>query len=208
VRGTHALLIVDIQNDFMPFGALPVAHGDEVVAVANDLMAEFELVVATQDWHPQDHASFAVNHSGHAPGDVVELDGIEQVLWPEHCVQSTPGASFHSALDVTRISHVVHKGVDPRIDSYSAFFDNRHLRSTELEGYLRDQGVSRVVIAGLATDYCVKYTAFDGRHLGFEVTVVEDGCRAVDLAPGDGVRSLDEMREAGCHVIRSAQLRL
>lgn len=204
----HALLVVDNQNDFMPFGSLPVALGDEVVPVANEVMTRFELVVGTQDWHPADHGSFAVNHPGHAVSDVVDLGGIEQVLWPAHCVQNTPGASFHSGLNVADFDHVVHKGTDRGIDSYSAFFDNRHLKATGLEEFLRSQDVDSVIICGLATDYCVKYTAFDGRQLGFEVTIIEDGCRAVDLAPGDGERALEEMRALGCHIIRSSQLRL
>lgn len=204
----HALLLVDIQNDFMPFGSLPVARGDEVVPVANELMTRFNLVVATQDWHPADHASFALNHPGRSPGDVIDLAGAEQVLWPPHCVQNAPGASFHSGLDIAGVDHVVRKGTQAAIDSYSGFFDNRHLRATGLENYLRDRDVSAVVVCGLATDYCVKYTALDGREHGFEVTVVEDGCRAVDLAGGDGERALDEMRAAGCHIIRSPQLRL
>ncbi len=204
----HALLVVDIQNDFMPFGSLPVANGDEVVSVANAVMARFDLVVLTQDWHPAHHGSFAVNHPGHAPGDVVDLGGVEQVLWPAHCVQNTPGASFHSGLNVAGVDHVVHKGTDAGIDSYSAFFDNKHLKETGLEAFLRGQNVESVVILGLATDYCVKYSASDARQLGFEVSVVEDGCRAVDLAPGDGERALEEMRSIGCHVIRSSQLSL
>jgi len=204
----HALLLIDIQNDFMPFGALPVAGGDEVVPVGNELMTRFDLVVATQDWHPAGHGSFAVNHVGRSLGDVIELGGVDQVLWPAHCVQNEPGASFHSGLDVARIDRVVRKGTEPEIDSYSGFFDNDHRRATDLESLLRDRDVNGLVMCGLATDYCVKYTALDGRALGLEVTVVEDGCRAVDLASGDGARALDEMRAAGCHVIRSSQLRL
>jgi nicotinamidase/pyrazinamidase len=204
----HALLVVDIQNDFMPFGALPVTRGDEVVPVANDIMGRFGLVVATQDWHPSDHGSFAVNNPGHQPGDFIELGGVEQVLWPPHCVQNTSGASFHSGLDVAWFSHVTRKGADASIDSYSAFFDNHHLKATDLDAFLRAHGVSAVVICGLATDYCVKYTALDARQLGYEVSVVEDGCRAVELSPGDGARALDEMRAAGCHIIRSSQLSL
>lgn len=202
----QALLVVDLQNDFMPFGALPVAGGDEVVPVANALMSRFDFVVATQDWHPADHGSFASNHPGKAPGEMIELGGEPQVLWPGHCVQGTPGASFHPALDVARITHVVHKGTDPGVDSYSAFFDNHHARATDLERLLRAAGITQVVVLGLATDYCVKFTALDGRALGFEVTVVEDACRAVNLAPEDGGRALAEMRAAGCHVARSADI--
>lgn len=201
-----AIVLVDIQNDFMPFGALPVADGDAVVPVANALAPRFGLVVATQDWHPPDHGSFAVNHPGTEPGQVIELSGVPQVLWPPHCVQQTPGASFHSALDVGGVHHVVRKGTDPAIDSYSGFFDNDHRTATGLGSFLRERGVERVTLLGLATDYCVKYTALDGAALGFGVTVVADGCRAVDLAPGDGKRALAEMAAAGCRVVESAEL--
>lgn len=197
----RALVLVDIQNDFMPFGALPVADGDAVVMVANALIPRFELVVATQDWHPWDHGSFAANHEGREPGDHVELGGVDQVLWPAHCVQNTPGASFHAGLDVAGIRHVVRKGTDRAIDSYSTFFDNHHLRSTGLEDYLRERAVDEIVLVGLATDYCVKYSVFDALQLGFDVSVVPDGCRAVDLTPGDGELALDEMRAAGAKLV-------
>ncbi|MDH4140736.1 MAG: bifunctional nicotinamidase/pyrazinamidase [Coriobacteriia bacterium] len=201
-----ALLLVDIQNDFMPTGALPVSDGDAVVPVAHALMPSFELIVATQDWHPADHASFASNHPGTQPGDVVDLDGIDQVLWPDHCVQDSPGASFHSGMDIGPVGHVVRKGTDPRIDSYSAFFDNLHLKETGLVDFLREQGVSRVYLVGLATDYCVKFTALDGVQAGFEVVVVADGVRAVDLSPGDGERAIEEARSAGCTIVVSADV--
>jgi nicotinamidase/pyrazinamidase len=202
----NVLLIVDVQNDFMPFGALPVAEGDAVVAVANSLSRRFDLVVATQDWHPADHGSFAVNHPGTEPGQVIDLGGVSQVLWPPHCVQNTPGASFHSGLDIGPVHHVVRKGVHRDIDSYSGFFENDRRTGTGLEGFLRERGVTRVTLLGLTTDYCVKYTALDGAALGFEVTVVADGCRAVDLEPGDGERALEEMAAAGCRVVHSAEL--
>jgi nicotinamidase/pyrazinamidase len=201
----RALLVVDVQNDFMPFGALPVADGDAVVAVANALMPHFELVIASQDWHPAGHASFASNHAGCSVGDVVEVAGSPQVLWPDHCVQDAPGASFHSGLDVGAIDHVVRKGTDSIIDSYSAFFDNNHAKDTGLATYLCEHQVDEVWIMGLATDYCVKFTALDGRGEGFDIIVVEDGCRAVNLSPGDGADALAEMRDAGCRVVRSAE---
>jgi len=190
----------------MPFGALPVAQGDAVVPVANRVMPVFGLVVATQDWHPADHASFASSHSGRAPGEVVLLGGTEQVLWPDHCVQNSPGASFHSGLDVAGIGHVVRKGVDREVDSYSGFFDNDHRRETGLRALLKARGVDKIVVCGLATDYCVKYTALDARALGLEVVVVTDGCRAVDVEPGDGERALAEMRSAGCTLVASGDL--
>lgn len=202
----RALLLVDIQNDFMPFGSLPVPHGDEVVGVANRLATKFEIVIATQDWHPPDHGSFASSHPGHVPGDMVDLAGVDQVLWPEHCVQETPGASFHSALDITRIQHVVRKGTDRDIDSYSAFYDNAHRKDTRLRELLSDRGVHSICIAGVATDYCVKYTALDGRASGIDVSVVIDGVRAVNLSPNDGEAAVAEMRQAGCTILHESEV--
>jgi len=199
----RALVLVDIQNDFMPFGALPVSQGDQVVGVANRLVRHFDFVVATQDWHPPDHGSFASTHSGTAPGDVIELGGVDQVLWPDHCVQGTPGASFHSALDVAAICSVVRKGTDPGIDSYSGFFDNGHRKDTGLDALLRARGVEEIWLAGLAADYCVLYTALDAAALGFGVTVVRDGVRAVELAPGDGDAAIARMQQAGCTIADS-----
>ncbi len=199
-NGTMALIVVDLQNDFLPGGALPVPRGDEVVAVANRLIPRYPLVVATQDWHPPDHGSFASRHPGHRVGERIDLDGIEQVLWPDHCVQGTRGAEFVDGLDVAAIHRVIRKGTDPAVDSYSGFFDNGRRRSTGLDGLLREQGVTEVHLVGLATDYCVKYTALDGRSLGFSVTVFREGVRAVDLHPGDGDRALREMADAGVRV--------
>jgi len=201
----RALVLVDIQNDFMPFGSLPVADGDAIVAPANHLAPLFDLVVATQDWHPRSHGSFASNHPGFSVGDVIELGGEEQVLWPDHCVQQSAGASFHSGLDVARIDFVVRKGVDAEIDSYSGFFDNGHRKDTGLRAALSSVGVDEVWLAGLATDYCVKYTALDGVQLGFRVVVVRDAVRAVDLSVGDGAAALDEMSAAGCTITTSAE---
>lgn len=197
----RALVLVDIQNDFMPSGALPVPRGDEVVGVANRMMGQFDLVVATQDWHPADHGSFASAHAGRVPGDIIDLGGVQQVLWPDHCVQGTPGASFHSDLDITSIREVVRKGTDPGIDSYSGFFDNGHRKATGLDEILQKRGVTEVWLVGLATDYCVRATALDARGLGYGVAVVEAGVRAVDLKPGDGEAALQEMRAAGCRVL-------
>ncbi|MEA5076721.1 MAG: bifunctional nicotinamidase/pyrazinamidase [Coriobacteriia bacterium] len=202
----RALLLVDLQNDFMPFGALPVAGGDAVVPVANALTPRFSLVVASQDWHPADHGSFASAHPGTLPGDVVDLGGVSQVLWPDHCVQDMPGASFHSGLDIGGVDHVVRKGADPAVDSYSAFFDNDRRRDTGLAAYLEERGAEELVIMGLATDYCVRATVLDACGLGFGVTVIEDGCRGVDVTPGDSERAFAEMRSAGARVIRAAEL--
>jgi nicotinamidase/pyrazinamidase len=201
-----ALVLVDLQNDFMPGGSLAVAGGDEVVSVANELMPRYPLVVATQDWHPSEHVSFAVNHAGRSPGDVIEVHGLPQELWPPHCVRDTPGAEFHAELEVDRIDEVVRKGVDPDIDSYSTFFDNARLRATGLERLLRERGMAEIHLLGLATDFCVRFSVLDAVDLGFATVVVEDGCRGVELEAGDSARALDEMREAGARVVKSADL--
>ena len=203
----RALILVDLQNDFMPGGALPVPAGDEVVPVANALArGGFELVVATRDWHPPDHASFAANHPGKEPGDVIELDGERRRLWPVHCVQGSHGAEFVAGLDTTRVERVFHKGTDRTDDGYSTFFDNLRRRSTGLADYLREEGVAAVYLAGVATDYCVRDSALDARHLGLDTFVVIDACRGIDLAPGDVERAVREMREAGVHIVMSREL--
>jgi nicotinamidase/pyrazinamidase len=203
---SRALILVDLQYDFCPGGALAVAHGDETVAVANRLVPMFETVVATQDWHPANHKSFAVNNPGTQVGQVIELEGQPQVMWPAHCVQGTRGAELHGGLDVARITEVFRKGTDPAIDSYSGFFDNGHKKATGMGEWLRAHGIDDVVVMGLATDYCVKFTALDARGLGMTVTLVADGCRAVDLAPGDGERAIDEMRRAGVSIRTLAEM--
>ncbi|MDX9980780.1 MAG: bifunctional nicotinamidase/pyrazinamidase [Lentisphaeria bacterium] len=202
----NALLLTDIQNDFCPGGALAVAAGDRVVAPANRLAAVWELVVATQDWHPANHGSFAANHPGHRPGEIVKLDGIDQILWPVHCVQGTPGAAFHPGLDLGPVAAVFHKGTDPLVDSYSAFFDNGHRRATGLGDYLRERQVRELAICGLATDYCVKYTALDALALGFAVTLVTDACRGVNLRPEDSAQALAELAARGARLATSAEL--
>lgn len=200
------LIVVDLQNDFLPGGALAVPHGDETVAVANAVMDRFERVVATQDWHPREHGSFAANQPGRAPGEVIELGGVAQVLWPVHCVQDTPGAAFAAGLATERLARVFVKGTDPGVDSYSGFFDNDHRRATGLGDYLRACGETAVAVLGLATDYCVKATALDALRLGLKVQLIVDGCRAVELQAGDGERAIAEMRAAGVEVVTSAAL--
>src|SRR4051812_26579456 len=180
-----ALILVDIQNDFLPGGALAVPRGDEVIPVANRISPKFELVVASQDWHPANHGSFAANHPGKKPGDVIDLNGLPQILWPTHCVQETPGASLLPGLFTRRINRVFHKGADPAIDSYSAFYDNGHKKSTGLAPYLKSKNVTELVVMGLATDYCVKLTALDARKQDLAVTLVRDGCHGVNLHEGD-----------------------
>ena len=200
-----ALVLVDLQRDFLPGGALPVPEGDRVVPLANRLARRFDLVVATQDWHPPDHVSFAVNHPGHSPGDVVTLGEIRQVLWPVHCVQFTLGASFAADLDAGRIVRIFAKGTQREVDSYSGFVDNLRRRSTGLCEYLKDRRVERLYLLGLATDYCVRATALDARSLGFETFLVADACRGVDLHPGDVQRALTEMQRAGVRLVQSEE---
>ena len=193
----RTLLIIDVQNDFIAGGTLPVPGGEAVVPIINGLQAGFGLVVATQDWHPPEHGSFAANHPGKQPGDTVELAGLPQTLWPVHCVQETPGAEFAPGLDQTSWEYVCRKGTDPGVDSYSGFFDNGHRVATGLENFLRMRGVEELWLAGLATDYCVKYTALDARAAGFRVHLIEDACRGVERRPGDTAHALAEMRLAG-----------
>jgi len=202
----NALIIVDLQNDFLPGGALSVPRGDEVVPLANELQRKFELVLATQDWHPRDHGSFAANHPGKKPGDRIILDGLEQILWPMHCVQNTHGAEFAPSFDTSRVAHVFHKGTDPMIDSYSTFFDNAHRRHTGLAHYLEKRGIKDIYLMGLALDYCVKYSTVDARELGFNTRVIVDGCRGIELEPGDIARALDEMKHVGAVLLKSADL--
>ena len=198
-----ALLLIDLQRDFLPGGALAVTEGDVVVPLANRLQPAFGLVVATQDWHPAGHLSFAANHDGKTPGEMIELDGLRQVLWPAHCVQGSVGAGFADGLTMDRVEAIFRKGADRRIDSYSGFFDNGHRRPTGLGGYLSERGVSRVAVCGLATDYCVKFTALDARRLGLEVVLIADACRGVNLAAGDAGRAIEKMRAAGVEVSQS-----
>lgn len=196
-----ALILVDIQNDFVPGGALAVPDGDAVVAVANRWMSRFDLVLATQDWHPAGHGSFAGSHSGKRPGDMIVLNGLNQVLWPDHCVQNTKGAEFVAGLDVARIGKIFRKGRDRNTDSYSGFFDNGHRNATGLGAYLKQERVDEVSILGLATDYCVKYTALDARRLGFRTRLITEGVRGVELAAGDCEKAIAEMREAGVEIV-------
>ncbi len=191
-----ALIVIDVQNDFCPGGALAVAGGDEIVPGINTLMAGADAVVLTQDWHPAGHSSFASQHPGKAPLELVEMPYGPQVLWPDHCIQGSPGAGFHPALEVDRAELTIRKGFRPAIDSYSAFFENDHATPTGLEGYLRTRGITRLVMVGLATDFCVNYSAVDAAKLGFDVTVRQDLCRAIDLN-GSLAAAQDGMAAAG-----------
>jgi nicotinamidase/pyrazinamidase len=202
----RALLLVDIQNDFVEGGALAVKDGAATAAVANRISGRFPLVVATQDWHPADHMSFAANQPGKQVGEQIDLDGVRQILWPTHCVQRSHGAEFVDTLDMTAVRHVVQKGTDRRVDSYSGFFDNARRRQTELAEYLTSEGVRELSVMGLATDYCVKFTVLDAISLGFECQLIEDGCRGVELNAGDSAAALAEMRDAGARCIQSGSL--
>jgi len=207
----QALIIVDIQNDFLPGGALAAPDGNAVIPVANAAIRSAKdagsLVVATRDFHPADHGSFASQHADRSVGQVIQLDGLNQTLWPDHCVQGSEGAEFPEELRTELIDRVFPKGEDPRVDSYSGFFDNDKRRSTGLGEYLRECGVTSVKILGLATDYCVKYSALDAIAEGFETTLLIDGCRGIDLNPGDVNSAIEEMRAMGVHITTSKEIK-
>ncbi|HVL55368.1 MAG TPA: bifunctional nicotinamidase/pyrazinamidase [Burkholderiaceae bacterium] len=200
---SDVLLIVDVQNDFCPGGALAVAGGDEVVPAINRVASRFEHLVLTQDWHPAGHRSFASSHAGQQPFASIRVDYGEQTLWPDHCVQGTAGAAFHPELDVRRAELILRKGFRPQIDSYSAFYENDRRTPTGLAGYLRERGLRRVFLAGLATDYCVAYSALDARRLGFDAVVLHDACRAIDLH-GSLDRALRQMAAADVALIEDS----
>lgn len=203
---TTALILVDLQVDFMPFGMLPVAEGDQVVPIANALMSKYEMVVATQDWHPGNHGSFAANHLWRKPGQTIDLHGLQQVLWPIHCVQGTWGSEFADALNEDGITKVFQKGMDPEVDSYSGFYDNGHRNSTGMAEWLKAQGIKEVHVMGLAADFCVKFTVLDALGEGLKTTLIEDATRGVNLEPGDVKKAVVEMREAGALVVDSKDL--
>ena len=200
-----ALLVIDVQNDFCPGGNLAVPEGDQIINGINKLIPKFDLVVASQDWHPETHGSFAVNHNK-TPGEVIELNGLQQVLWPQHCVQGSRGAEFHQDLESDKFDAVFTKGENPLIDSYSAFFDNGHLNKTALDDYLKKKQVSQLFVCGLATDYCVKFTALDAVDLGYKTFLLEDLSSGVELNKGDIAKAIEEMRQAGVEVIKSTEL--
>ena len=206
VDASHeALVIIDVQNDFCPGGALAVPEGDAVVAVVNRLQQRFAHRILTQDWHPPGHLSFASSHPGKAPFDLVALDYGEQVLWPDHCVQGSRGAEFHAELDVNAGELIIRKGFRPGIDSYSAFFENDRTTPTGLTGYLRTRGFSALFMAGLATDFCVGYSALDARREGFDVCLIEDACRGIAREGSLGA-ARQQMKQAGVELMQSADL--
>ena len=200
----NALIIVDVQNDFLPGGALAVKEGDVVIPVINNLQSKFDLVVATQDWHPFDHKSFASSHPGKKVFEEINLDGLPQVLWPDHCVQETVGAQFSSLLHTRKIEAIFRKGMDINIDSYSGFFDNGKKKATGMGTYLKGRGITHIYVVGLAADYCVKFTALDGLELGFEFTIIIDATRAID--PENFKKVLKNFKEKGGKEIRSEEI--
>jgi len=202
----RALILVDIQNDFLPGGALPVPDGDKVIPLINRLQAAFPLVVATQDWHPANHGSFTANHPGKKVLEQIDLNGLRQTLWPVHCVQGTAGAELAPDLQRARIAKIFPKGTDAGIDSYSGFFDNGHRRGTGLGEWLRAHGATEVFVCGLATDYCVKFTALDAAQLGFKTSFIADASRGVNVQPDDVNRAMAAMNDAGVTTVQSSDL--
>ncbi len=201
-----ALVLVDLQNDFLPGGPLAVPEGEAVIPIANKLESAFPIVIATQDWHPANHGSFAANHPGKKTFEQIELNGLTQTLWPTHCVQNTPGASLASNLRRDRIAKIFQKGTDPGIDSYSGLFDNGHRKSTGLGEWLKEQRVTEVFVCGLATDYCVKFTALDAVQFGFETKLIQDASRGVNLHPGDVEKAVEEMKRTKVGIVQSAEI--
>lgn len=206
ITPNSVLLIVDVQYDFLPGGALSVTGGDELIPIINALQAYFGHVVATQDYHPADHGSFAAQYPGKSPGDRIDLAGLSQILWPVHCVQESAGADFPASLYQLRWDAIFQKGKNPAVDSYSGFFDNARRGDTGLADYLKERGIDRVFVCGLALDYCVKFTALDAQSLGFTTFLITDATRAVNLHPQDGEAALQEMQEAGIQPISTLSL--
>lgn len=201
-----ALILVDIQYDFISGGALAVPEGETIIPTVNHLQQHFDLVIATQDFHPADHGSFAANHPGKNPGEVTDLNGLPQILWPVHCVQGTRGVDFVEELNMEKVEKIFPKGTDKGIDSYSGFFDNGHKKATGLGDYLKEKGVKEVFVVGLATDYCVKFTALDALELGFETYLIKDASRGVNLQPGDVEKAIKELDGQGVKIVESKSI--
>ena len=204
----NALIVVDVQNDFCEGGALEVKNGNEVIPVINKLVnsKKFDFIIATQDWHPRNHKSFASNHKNKNVYDVIELNGIMQVLWPDHCIQRTKGARFHSELNLGKKYYVFKKGKNPNIDSYSGFYENDHKTSTGLAEFLKKNNIETVYITGLATDYCVKFTAIDSVREGFKTFVIKDAVKGVNINKDDSKKAFNEMKDKGCKIITSKRI--
>lgn len=207
IAAQKALLLVDLQNDFCKGGALYVPDADAVIPIVNQLQRYFDHIIASKDWHPADHISFANQHPGSKIGDTVKVGEIEQILWPVHCVQESQGSAFHPRLETKKITKIFKKGAHPSIDSYSAFFDNAHQASTGLSDYLHDLKITDIYVAGLAADYCVKYTCLDGVQSGFRVFLILDACRGVENKKGDIVQAIAEMSAAGVTIVNSSDLK-
>ncbi|GAB2633126.1 bifunctional nicotinamidase/pyrazinamidase [Belliella aquatica] len=201
-----ALIIVDVQNDFIPGGALEVAEGDQIVPIINHLQEKFDFIVATQDWHPADHGSFALNHPDKNVGDFIDLNGVNQFLWPVHCVQGSFGAEFHADLKQDKWKVIFQKGTNPKVDSYSGFFDNNRQGDTGLSKFLKDHGVQEIFVCGLAEDYCVKFTVLDGLAEGFDVHLILDATRAVNIHTDDFAKAMIEMENAGATITHSESI--
>lgn len=201
----NALLIIDMQNDFIPGGSLAVPEGDKLVPLINDLQKKFDLVIATQDWHPKDHSSFAKNHPGKMEFEIIQLHGIDQILWPVHCVQNSEGAQFHSDLETQKMEAIFRKGTNKEIDSYSGFYDNAHLKSTGLSGYLKDKGVSKLYFCGLAAEYCVYFSIIDALKEGFKAILIEDATKAI--SPKDFEKARKAILRAGGKIITSSEVK-
>lgn len=202
----NALLIVDVQNDFLPGGNLPVPGGDQIIPTINNLQKKFQLIVASRDWHPANHGSFASNHKGQKPGDITELNGLEQILWPDHCIQGSPGAELSPLLNQNFIQRIIFKGSNPEVDSYSAFFDNGHKIETELHNYLQKKGVKRLFVTGLASDVCVWFTVKDALQLGYKTFLITDATKGVNMNPDDTQKALEDMKQKGAILISSEQV--
>jgi nicotinamidase/pyrazinamidase len=205
ISSRTALLVIDVQNDFIPGGSLPVPEGERIVPLINQLALQFQQVVIAQDWHPRGHASFASSHPGRQPYDVIQLPYGEQTLWPDHCVQASAGAEFHPELDLPHAQLVIRKGCNPDIDSYSAFLEADRRTTTGLAGYLSERGIDTIYMVGLALDFCVMYSALDARAAGFNAVVVLDACRAIDL-DGSLAAAIERMQVAGVKLIQSTDL--
>lgn len=201
-----ALLIVDVQNDFCPEGNLAVKEGDGIIPVINGIMSRFDIIIASKDWHPDNHICFISQHNDKRIGETVICDGIPQIIWPEHCIQDTAGSEFHPDLNTCRILKIIHKGMNINVDSYSAFRDNHHEHPTGLNKYLQKKEIKKLFIVGLATDYCVKYTALDELDLGYDVYVIKDATRGVNIKPDDSERALSELSLKGITLIKSVDI--
>jgi nicotinamidase/pyrazinamidase len=206
IKKKNALLVVDVQNDFCPGGALAIHEGDKVIPVINQIQPIFDTIIATRDWHPSNHVSFAVNHPGKNVYDVMDINGISQVLWPLHCVSGSMGAAFHPDLEMERVKLILHKGLNPAIDSYSVFLENDKITPTGMDGFLRSLAITRIFLCGLATDYCVLYSALDAISFGFETFVVIDACCGVDVPERNIEKAIRLMKSSGVKIMSSLEL--